>query len=228
LQAIRYHAKAKKYCRRLGHLNRANGSNSYHRELLLLADLNLSGKEDKPISYDRAINSCLEAGHIHDAALGSELAGEYYLTNDNSKKGTLASNTRNKLIRRHFTRARDLYHQWGAYGKVEHLQKTRGDNIDGRHTERENSGIENGGIVSIELEDDFSRNSSENDWLSDPGAPVMHNPTLLKLLADIVPSSRAKDLLSSIPDNELVEQQELISCKDSMGSDEFSIVSDMD
>jgi len=228
MQAIMYHAKARRYCRRLGHLNRANGSNSYHRELLLLADLNLSGKEDKPVSYDRAINACLEAGHIHDAALGSELAGENYLTNDNSKKGTVASNTRNKLIRRHFTRARDLYHQWGAYGKVEHLQKTRGDNIDGRHTECENSRIENGGIVSIELEDDFSRNSSENDLVSDPGAPVMHNPTLLKLLAGIVPSSRAKDILSSIPDNELVEEQELISCNDSMGSDEFSIVSDMD
>jgi len=218
-QALKYRAKAKGFCNRLGHLNRSIGSNSYHRELIMLADLKLSGKEQKPISYERAINASLEVGHIHDAALCSELAGEYYLSSDKSKAGSVASNARNKLIKRHFTRARDLYNSWGAYSKVELLEKNRGDYIEGK------SPVCKSGdklVVSMdEVEMDSSSHSGEDDGFA--GAygsdPVLHNPKLLCLLAGIVPSSEDTSTLSSMPPEKQLGE--------TIKNDESSIVSDL-
>jgi hypothetical protein len=218
-QALKYRAKAKGFCNRLGHLNRANGSNNYHRELIMLADLKLSGKEQKSISYERAINACLEVGHIHDAALGSELAGEYYLSSDKSKTGSVEANSRNKLIKRHFTRARDLYNSWGAYGKVEHLEKNRGDYIEGKSS-RCKSGEKL--VVSMdELEMDSSSQFGEDDGFSGAYGSdlVLHNPKLLRLLAGIVPSSEDTSTLSSMPPEKQLGE--------TIKNDESSIVSDL-
>ena len=229
MKALKYQAKAWWYCKRLGFLNRSNGDNSHHRELLLLADLHLSGKDNKKVSYDRAIHACLDVGHIHDAALGSELAGEHFLATDNFKKGTDASNVRKKLIQRHFTRARDLYQSWGAYAKVDHLQKTRGDYIEGQHKKRDSSEVEIGLIVSMELGVDSSSNSSENEFSTDLDCYThgMYNGNLLNLLAGIVPSSRVTDILST-PEKDLEDQQGVLTSNEIMECDALSIVSDID
>jgi len=203
IKAMRYRAKAKRYAKSLGKISHLNGTNNRHRVLLMLADLNIPGKEQTPVSYDKAINACLEVGHIHDAALASELAGEYFLRNDKSERGSVAGKIRNKIIRRHFTRARDLYSAWGAHAKVDHLYNTRGDYIEGRQTETTES--EGGGVISIDLDNEFSAHSSED--LSD--APPKYNSHLVRLLAGIVPSSDDKGILLSMPDDDLMEQQEL-------------------
>jgi len=210
IEALRYRAKAKRCCRRLGKLNRSNGPISHHRELLMLAVLNLSGIKKEPVSYERAINACIEAGHIHDAALGSELAGEFHLTTVDDKRGTVDSKSRNRLIRRHFTRARDLYYSWGAYAKVEQLQKTRGDYIEGRSAP---SASVNCGIV--DHENDLSSSSFSGNSRTAP----MHNFTLLRILAGMVPSFRPIDILSKIPDKEL--KQHHFHEKEALGDDEM-------
>ena len=149
----------------------------------------------------------LKISHIHDAALASEIAGEYFLRNDKSERGSVAGKIKNKIIRRHFTRARDLYSAWGAHAKVDHLYNTRGDYIEGRHTEAtENEG---GGVISIDLDNEFSVNSSENDMSKNSDAPPKYNSHLVRLLAGIVPSSDDKGILLSMPDDDLMEQQEL-------------------
>ena len=225
-EARKYRKKAKKLAVTLGNYNRSHGANSYHRELLLRAELKMLDKHQATVSYDFAINKCLEVHHIHDAALGSELAGEYYLFHSSDhKEGSIAHSTNKKLIRRHFTRARDLYNAWGAYAKVEQLQRKHGDYIDGRNAQ---SG--NGGIVSINIAKDFSSksssdmddslHSSENGFVSKgSNAPVIHNPRILELLAGIVPSSETADM-SPIGDKPVGSE--------SFVGDNASIVSDID
>jgi len=218
-RARKYRKKAKRLAIKLGHVNKSLGANSHHRELILLAELNLVDKEQNKISYDTAINACLKIGHIHDAALGSELAGEYYfaIAKNDHKEGTISHTTNQKLIRRHFTRARDLYSAWGAYAKVEQLQRERGDYIQGRNA------YENGGIVAIDLESDVSRASSDIDYSSThssefskaSGPPVLYNPRLLDLLEGIVPSSDTTGADKPFGDKNI-------------GGDDLSIVSDID
>jgi len=217
-QAKKYKAKAKAFCKRLGQLNKNNGPINHHRELLLLADLN----PEKEVSYDKAINACLEGGHLQDAALGSELAGEYYLSTDNTQNGTIAFSTRKKVISRHFTRARDLYQLWGAHAKVNHLYKTRGDFIEGRIDQRDSEKV-----VAIDI-DEFSRNSSDDDFSANSDHPEMHNANIVNLLASIVPSSEDRISLTSLPDNPIVEQHGELSHGGNTGNDELSVISDID
>lgn len=175
LQAQRYRIKAKRCANRLGQLSRSKGMNSYHRQMLLLADLHASGGKETSCSYDHAIAASLKCGHIHDAALGSELAGEYHLTGYFSSNPIVA-NASDALARQHFTRARDLYLQWGAYNKVDHLQKKRGDYIEGNRTPRrtkdEDVLIDNG---------DFFISSDEDTTRS------AQTPTVLDLLTGVNP-----------------------------------------
>lgn len=231
LEALKYRAKGWRYCKRLGHLSRTIGDNSYHRELLLRADLNLCGKEHKRVSYERAIHACMDVGHIHDAALGSELAGEHYLATYNSKNETDASDAKMKLIQRHFTRARDLYRSWGAHAKVKHLHKKRGDYIDGRQGKLDNNEIEIGWVVSMEPgnDDSLSKASENDDFSVNSGCcpQGMHNTNLLNLLAGIVPSSTVTDILSLTP-QKVLEEQQMLTSKEIIKSDDVSIVSDMD
>lgn len=229
MKAIKYQTKAWCYCKFLGRLNRSNGDNSHHRELLMLADLNHSGKGRN--TYDRAIEACLDVGHIHDAALASELAGEHFLDTNKFKKGTDARNARDKLIRRHFTRARDLYQSWGARGKVDHLIRKRGDYIEGRNNTSDSTEVEIGWIVSMDPNDDDSlSNSSNNEFVPNidcDTTEVTPNANLLSLLAGIVPSSRVTDILES-PLDDIKEQQKELTLKEITDNDAISIVSDIE
>lgn len=231
IEALKYRAKGWRYCKRLGHLNRSIGDNGYHRELLLLADLNLCGKEHKRVSYDRAIHACLDVGHIHDAALGSELAGEHYLATYNKKNETGDGDATMKQIRRHFTRARDFYRSWGAFAKVKHLHKKRGEYILRRQSKCGPNEIEIGWVVSMELggDDSLSKASENDDFSVNSGCcpQGMHNTNLLNLLAGIVPSSTVTDILSLTPKKDLEKKHGLTS-KEIIKNDDASIVSDME
>lgn len=195
----------------------------------MLADLNHSGKGRN--TYDRAIEACLDVGHIHDAALASELAGEHFLDTNKFKKGTDARNARDKLIRRHFTRARDLYQSWGARGKVDHLIRKRGDYIEGRNNTSDSTEVEIGWIVSMDPNDDDSlSNSSNNEFVPNidcDTTEVTPNANLLSLLAGIVPSSRVTDILES-PLDDIKEQQKELTLKEITDNDAISIVSDIE
>ena len=217
-QVRKYRKKAKRLATKLGRYVKSHGANNYHRELILLAELNLVDSEQNKVSYDKAINASLKVGHIHDAALCSELAGEFYFAKNDYKKGTIAHTTNQKLIRRHFTRARDLYISWGAHAKVEQLQRERSDFIEGRNA-YENC------IFAIDLDGDISRgssidyssrHSSENDFAKNPSPPVLYNPRLLDILSGVVPSSDT----TGIRGKPLVDEN--------IGGDALSMVSDIE
>lgn len=63
--------------------------------------------------YDDAIASALDTGHIQFAALGSELAGEFFY--NAAKEG---------LAEKYINDACALYKEWRAFAKVAHLAET--------------------------------------------------------------------------------------------------------
>lgn len=84
----------------------------------LEACTNPKGKDVKD-AYDRAISAASRAGFSQDAALGNELAGEHFL------------NIGDDFWPKHyFTRANQLYSEWGAEAKVDQLKATRGQYIE--------------------------------------------------------------------------------------------------
>lgn len=89
-----------------------------HRFLIMQADLLSSDKNGKinkvKKAFAEAIQASMMSNHKHDAALCNEMAGEYFI---GKKKFDLA--------RKCFTRAKILYEEWGAIGKVEHLKESK-------------------------------------------------------------------------------------------------------
>jgi hypothetical protein len=61
-------------------------------------------------AFDEAIAAAARAGFIQDAALANELAGDYFVSICDKYRPTY-----------YLTRARDLYQEWGAHAKVDHL-----------------------------------------------------------------------------------------------------------
>jgi hypothetical protein len=64
-------------------------------------------------SYDIAIAMALETGHIHFAALGNEIAGDFFLTNGKASLG-----------KDYILDSQVLYKEWQAFAKVEDLAIT--------------------------------------------------------------------------------------------------------
>jgi hypothetical protein len=103
------------------------GLNNLHRYLLMQADMmacsySKSRKRQNTVkdAFDRAIAMAGKAGFRQDAALGNELAGEYLLmTGEDNKFWTEL----------YFSRAYDLYMEWGAVAKADQLKTKRGDSI---------------------------------------------------------------------------------------------------
>lgn len=96
------------------------GTNAIHRYDLLLACAAAYKKGDFSVKelYDKAIKSAVQSGFIQDAALAYELAGEYFLLYNS------------KFWAQHYiTRAFELYSEWGATAKVDHIRKLRGKYI---------------------------------------------------------------------------------------------------
>ena len=113
---------AKKATKEMEVLMKTRGLNNLHRCLLMQAELLvcIKGKpEDVKKAYDKAIATSGKAGFTHDTALGNELAGEYFL-----KVGD------EFWAKEYLTRACELYHEWGALAKMEHLKRMRSGYVD--------------------------------------------------------------------------------------------------
>eukprot|EP00934_Nitzschia_sp_Nitz4_P005518 Nitzschia sp. Nitz4//scaffold63_size106090//101717//105343//NITZ4_004418-RA/size106090-augustus-gene-0.169-mRNA-1//-1//CDS//3329556059//5508//frame0 len=106
-------AMAKNFSRQLRQYSTGKDSNVHHKCTLLDSGISscLSRDIEKAASrYDKAIVSAIHAGYIQDAALASEVAGEFFLSRGDDARGT-----------QYLTQAHDLYHEWGATGKCNDL-----------------------------------------------------------------------------------------------------------
>jgi hypothetical protein len=125
-----YRSRAKKMIRDMEKvMSSKRGLNNLHRYLLMQADMMTcsSSKSSKTqdtakAAFDKAIAMAGKAGFRQDAALGNELAGEYLVT------GTTEGNK--FWAEFYFSRAYDLYMEWGAEAKAGQLKAKRGDLIN--------------------------------------------------------------------------------------------------
>lgn len=130
----KYKKRARAFATEMRRLTRANGPNTLHKALMLEADLlacksqNVAKVQD---AYDEAIASAIKAGHTNLAALGSEIAAEYFVENGDELSA-----------RKYFSEARDLYRHWGATAKVEELIATHGTLIEASTTETNSSTLD--------------------------------------------------------------------------------------
>jgi hypothetical protein len=118
--------KARRCYKELKSLCDIKGLNSWHRCMVLEAHLkSMGGKEESRIesTYDRAVQCALSSGHIQDAALACQLAGEYFHSlNVDSVKTSIVFKAREHLAMRYLHRARGYYVQWGATCLARHLE----------------------------------------------------------------------------------------------------------
>ena len=106
---------ARRHTARLKKLVHSKGTTPLFLLKLMEADLfacTSNNHDDVQRKYDDAIAIALDTGHIHFAALGSELAGEYFL--DAAKE---------RLAEEYLTDSCALYKEWRAFGKVADLFK---------------------------------------------------------------------------------------------------------
>jgi histidine kinase len=127
----KYVSLAVKFAKRLRCLCRTRGTNVLHRCLLMEAEI-LTFRCDNPskliTAYDNAIHSASQAGYIHDAALGCELAGSTMLELGEENRGY-----------RYLSQARDLWREYEAHAKVNLLVKKYGRKLDSVGTETSRS-----------------------------------------------------------------------------------------
>ena len=120
-----YLKKARTCSKNLKAACKLKGMRGYHRHLLAeaqIAAVDGSGGT-VPKRYEHAIVAALKSGHINDAALGGQLAAEYFLDmQDESLSSAPLREARNRLVRENLTQSRDLYLEWEAKGVVRHLE----------------------------------------------------------------------------------------------------------
>jgi hypothetical protein len=117
---LKYKRRAKKSTREMHKMMRVRGLNNLHRYLLMRASVfSFQKKQKAKEAFDKAIAAASRAGFTQDAALGNELAGEHCLRSNDDFWSRL-----------YFTRAYELYREWGAHAKAKHLEATRVDQID--------------------------------------------------------------------------------------------------
>jgi len=109
-------SKARKFCRRLKKLCEIRGKNSWHRVLIMQAQIETLkprvSNQTIETSFDKAIHLAKETGYIQDVGLASHLAGEYFKLKQKEAKA-----------RKYLALARDSYHEWGATALVIHLEE---------------------------------------------------------------------------------------------------------
>ena len=123
-----YLKKARKFLKQLQALSKVKGRNSWHRCMLMEAHLHAAeGKNaaSVQISYDHAIGAASRSGHDHDAALGAQLAAEYFANmKDVFRNNSAMDKAKDTLVRQYLVQARDGYIKWGAWGLVKHLERS--------------------------------------------------------------------------------------------------------
>ena len=110
----KYIKEARKAADKMKFIMRNRGLNNLHRYMLMQADLlavtSKKRQQDVKIAFDKAIATAGKAGFVQDAALGNELAFEYFVSiGDDFWPG------------HYLTSACELYYEWGAKAKVEYL-----------------------------------------------------------------------------------------------------------
>jgi len=121
-----YVSKAKKQYNEMSKIFKSMGQNCHHRYLILKAIVialnnnnTVKGQRDVQYAYNYAIEAAIRVEHIQDAALCNEVAGEYFLSKNNSDLAIM-----------YFTQAWHGYMSWGAVGKANHLKQNRESYID--------------------------------------------------------------------------------------------------
>uniref|UniRef100_A0A7R9ZQL6 Uncharacterized protein n=1 Tax=Craspedostauros australis TaxID=1486917 RepID=A0A7R9ZQL6_9STRA len=100
----------------LKNVKKLKGAKVTHQSRILEAE-ELSLRKSKDIrgvqnAYDEAIKAAAEAGHLHEAALTAELAGEFFLRSK-----------RNTYVQDYFVQALGFYEGWGAHSKANDLRQ---------------------------------------------------------------------------------------------------------
>ena len=109
----RYYRQAFRARNELKAIMKARGDVFLHRLMLLDAECkSLKSRNMWKVigAYDAAITAASDAGYTNDEALANELAGDY-----------LRRIGRDNLSQTYLVKARDLYAEWGATSKVDHL-----------------------------------------------------------------------------------------------------------
>jgi hypothetical protein len=99
----KYLSRAAAFAKKMRRISRTKGLNTLHKSLLMEADILACRckKIERLIdAYDGAITAAVKIGYTQDAALGSEIAGEVFLS--------LGDESRSWL---YFNQARDLYRE---------------------------------------------------------------------------------------------------------------------
>uniref|UniRef100_UPI003F6EFEF9 ATP-binding protein n=1 Tax=Dyadobacter sp. TaxID=1914288 RepID=UPI003F6EFEF9 len=108
-----FHLKnAVKHCDKLRKLSRHIPVNLAHRVYLLEAEIAAAKGQSElaAVSYDKAIKTSNENGHVHEAALSNELCGRFW-----NEKGQL------KMALTYLSAALDGYREWGCVIKERQL-----------------------------------------------------------------------------------------------------------
>lgn len=136
----RYRQKAAKMSKIMEKHCRTKGLNPLHKSLIMKADLLACHSNDSQkvaTAYDHGIEAALKLCFMQDAALGSELAGEYFMSLDHDK------------AKHYFCQAQRLYNEWGATAKVNHLASLRPTYLG-----------------TLPLEDTASKRDVASNWVS--------------------------------------------------------------
>ena len=114
-----YTTRAAKHIRKLRKMTAAGNVNMHPMWMIAKADfatLSSSSRKDTSrakIAFDQAITTCKRSGLTQHAALSSELCGRYMVRLGNNEDDA----------RTYLQDAIDLYHDWDAEAKAQHLQK---------------------------------------------------------------------------------------------------------
>jgi predicted ATPase len=153
----KYKRQARQALKEMKRVTARGGLNTLHKYLLMQADYSACCKPNEDAqqkAFDEAIATAARAGFIQDAALANELAGDYFISTCDKYRPTY-----------YLTRARDLYQEWGAHAKVNHLRE--------KHKT----------LIKTSSTRSFSKQSqSLSHWLSG-GDSKLHNSVDLDLLS---------------------------------------------
>ena len=110
----KYIKQAQKETKKMKRIMQNRGLNNLHRYMLMQADLlaatNRRQQQDVKMAFDKAIATAGKAGFVQDAALGNELALEYFVSIGDGFWPA-----------QYLGRACELYYEWGALAKLESL-----------------------------------------------------------------------------------------------------------
>ena len=192
----KYVREARKAADKMKFIMRNRGLNNLHRYLLMQADLLAvtSKKQHREVklAYDKAIATAGKAGFVQDAALGNELASQYFRSIGDEF-----------WEEQYLTRACELYYEWGALAKVADLTSRHRLHVD---TSR------------ITLNKESHIKSSSRGWFSGDGSTKILKSVDLDSLSFAITSVTdvTRDLSATVDDLRSQQRRRTISSKTSL------------